>query len=261
MKTLAVVNQLGSQFDKETALLAEALQIASAGAKEDLNFADDLVCSVGADPTKDATCELVQDIPEAPGAAAYHFRNPDTNKPCMRVAYSAAVNGEWFYDASGGGDSFLELALHELFETDADPLANLFIAGSWTYKGVLYTLRAYEVCDPVQGMSSTFKLKDGTLCGLPNYVLPNNYFGPAPTGSKFDRMGLLKDAGDIAPEGYQIAAGITHEQDVFAHVVTGGSMRPGVMARKKTPGARTMQRLAQVAAVLGITDPSKMGWV
>jgi hypothetical protein len=261
VKSLAVVNQLGAQYDKETPLLAEALQLASAGAKEDLNFADDLVCSVGADPSKDATCYLVQDLADAPGAAAYHDRDPITNKPRMFLAYSAAVNGEWFYDSSGGGDSYVELGLHELFETDFDPLANAFFAGNWTHNGVLYTLRAAEVCDPTQGQSETFKLKDGTVCGLPNYVLPYAYFGPAPPGSRFDRMGLLKNAGDIAPEGYQIAAGITSEKDVFAHVVTGGSMKPGVLARKKAPGSRAMQRLTQIAAVLGVTDPSKLGWV
>jgi hypothetical protein len=115
-------------------------------------------------------------------------------------------------------------------------------------------------CDPVQGITGTFALSGGTVVDFPDYILPNAYFGPAPKGP-YDRMGALKDAGDIAPEGYQIAAGITAEKDVFAHVVTGASMKPGVMARKKVPGSRTMQRLAQVAAVLGIKDPNQLGWV
>jgi hypothetical protein len=142
-----------------------------------------------------------------------------------------------------------------------DELANLFVAGQWIRKGKIWTLRAYEACDPVQGITGKLKLKDGTVIDFPDYVLPNNYFGPAAPGARVDREGALKEAGDLTPEGYQIAARMGTEQDVFAAVVTGEKgMAPHVMARKKTKGSRTSRRLDQLANILGISDPSKIIW-
>lgn len=259
MKTLRVVNQVGSEFDKETELLAEAGTLASAASREDLNCADVTTCSAGADDgSADCTAYIVDGIPEAPGAAAYHYFDPKTGKPAMRIDHGAMVGGEWLRDSSSGGDSGVGLFLHELLEAMADEIANLFVAGSWRHKGVLYTLRALEVCDPVQGITGTLTLSGGTVVDFPNYVLPVPYF--AGLQGRVDRMGALTLAGDISPEGYQIAAGISAEKDVFAHVVTGGEMRPGVLARKKVPGSRVMQRLNQVAGILGVKEEN-VGWV
>lgn len=259
MRTLRVVNQVGAQFDRETALLAEAGTIASALSREDLNCARATVCTAGADDgTADSTAYIVDGIPEAPGAAAYHYFDPKTGKPAMRIDHGAMVRGEWLRDPSGGGDSGVGLFLHELLEAMADEIANLFVAGPWTRKGVLYTLRADEVCDPVQGVTGTLTLSDGTVVDYPNYVIPLPYF--AGLKGRVDRMGALSAAGDITPEGYQIAAGMTPEKDVFAHVVTGGSMSATVMARKKVPGSRVMRRLEQIASAIGVTDPKQLGW-
>lgn len=259
MKTLRVVNQVGAEFDRETALLAEAGTLASAASRVDLNCADATVCSAGADDgTADCTAYIVDGIPEAPGAAAYHYFDPKTGKPAMRIDHGAMVGGEWLRDSSGGGDSGVGLFLHELLEAMADEIANLFVAGPWRRKGVLYTLRADEVCDPVQGVTGTLTLSDGTVVDYPNYVLPVPYF--AGLKGRVDRMGALAEAGDISPEGYQIAAGMSAEKDVFAHVVTGGAMKPGVLARKKAPGSRVMRRLAQVAGALGVKDENT-AWV
>lgn len=265
MKSLQVVNQLGAQYDKEAVLLTEALQVGGAIARPDLGVSDSPVCTFGADDgSKDATCYLVQNLQGAPGAAAYHDRDPNTNKPRLYLAYSQTANGEWLRDPSGDGDSYVGLGLHELFEAMMDELANLFAMGPWSYNGTDYTLRAYEACDPVQGITGTLKLADGTICDLPDYVLPNAYFGPAPKGAKVDALGGLTNAGDISPQGYQIAAGITDEQSVFAHVVQGKhGLTTRAMARKKVKGSRTMQRLEQIAAALRPKDPSavKIAWV
>jgi hypothetical protein len=263
MKTLTIVNQLGSQYDGELANFAEAMTLGGQTARDDLGCAEAPVCSVGQDDGKaDATCFLVNDLPDAPGAAAYHDRNPSTNKPRLYLAYSATTNGEWFRDPTGGGDSYTGLGYHELFEAMADEPANLFAAMNWNYKGTLYTLLAREVCDPVQGITGTLTLKDGTVVDFPDYVIPNIFFGPGPVGARFDRMGALTSAGSIAPEGYQIAAGISDEQDVFAHVVTGAKgLSPRVLARKKAKGSRTALRLEQIASMLHIKDPSKIAWV
>jgi len=189
---------------------------------------------------------------DAAGAAGYHelFRD---GRPVMYSFLDAAVGG-LLYDTTGNGDSLFEIFMHEFGEAKLDETANLFIFGAWraTKTGRLYTARALEACDPVQGIGSKVTLKDGTAVGRPAWVVPRAYFDT--TGKKFaryDSEGALKEAGAIAPQGYQIAATLSGEKDVFAHVISGdGGMAGHVMARKKKPRSRTTARLVQLAAHL-----------
>ena len=99
---------------------------------------------------------IVDDIPEAPGALAFHTVD-DSGRPILKIGVSE--------NRSEGGsliDVLSESMSHEIFETERNPFVNRFVAGPWSKK-----LVADEACDPVQGTP----YREGKTA-ISNFTLP-----------------------------------------------------------------------------------------
>lgn len=253
MKTIVIVNLL-TGYDREAGLIAQALTQIAIEASMDFGCLPPNV-SVAADPSNphpaDATLVLAPHS-DAAAAAGYHFLDDD-GQPMLRAFLDGTTKGELLCDVAGAGDSLMGIAAHELLETMNDEPANLYVAAPWlSPDGMDWSLRAREVCDPVQGQVSILVLADGTKMDAPNWVT-NAYFNPkAAAGARLDRLYGLKTPGELAPNGYQIAAHITSQRDVFAAMVTHPMAGPPAAAlqAKKHRAARTQRRLRNILKVL-----------
>lgn len=135
---------------------------------------------------------LVDDLPEAPGALAYH--DNDADGPFIRVGLNTIqhAGGGW-YD---GPLSIPSVISHEVCELVGDPTAN-----RWTNdaQGVNW---ATELCDAVESDWYSVTTADGTDVSLSNFLLPA-YFNPFGAG-KLDFMGVLRTPFEIRSNGYAI---------------------------------------------------------
>lgn len=116
---------------------------------------------------------FVDDLPEAPGALAYHDNSP-TLGPYSKVGVGTILGagGSWLT----GSQSVADATLHELLEVAGDPLAN-----RWADKDA-NTSAAQELCDAVENTSIRMHgqaTPGGPLVDVdvPNFVLPS-YFNP-----------------------------------------------------------------------------------
>ncbi len=140
---------------------------------------------------------LVDDLPEAPGALAYHDNDPSLG-PYSRVGVGTVLDagGTWLI----GAFSVVNAALHEVLETLGDPIANRWAQASKNWNV------AQELCDPVQDLVFTVHVSPAQGAKLvsvdvPDFVLPSwfNPFGEPP----FDQMGLVAKPFDYS-NGYVI---------------------------------------------------------
>jgi hypothetical protein len=254
MKTVAVINLL-TNADKEVTLILESLN-AYAHIIESEGVGDAPTLDLAPDPKNppaNASAVLVlAEHSDSAGAAGYHFLGDD-GRPMLRAFLDGTESNELLRDPKGAGDSLLAIAQHELAEAVGDEDADLYIAEPWTGPdGITWTLRAKEHSDPGQGQCTTMTLKDGTIVDCGNFV-NDAYFNPkAPKGTKLDYMGLFSTPGELASGGYQIAARITQEKDVFADMVMhrGGGPHTKARASKLKPSARTARRIAQIVKML-----------
>jgi hypothetical protein len=172
--------------------------------------------------TGEIVCAIVDSLPDAPGAVAYH----DVAGHEVPVIFLARTQCNALVT---GADSVSSALSHELAETAGDPACNLW-ARDTKYEW------AHELCDAVQEWG--FEI-DGVA--VSDFVLPS-FFAPGSEGP-WNYLGTksantaLKSALATAPGGYQIRSSAGgHEVQVQGMV---GERR---LARKRNWSSRTYRR-------------------
>jgi hypothetical protein len=131
---------------------------------------------------------MVDDIPEAPGALAYHFVQAN-GIPAGKIGVGTTLKA---------GELVSVATSHEAVELQCD----IFCA-SWSYSNALKCLVATEACDPVETETYKVKVPSGASIEVSNFVTPY-YFTDDALGNALDQLGTLKKTFEIAPGGYQI---------------------------------------------------------
>jgi hypothetical protein len=175
------------------------------------------------------------DLPEAPGALAYHAVTdgiPDIEIGCDLCS-----------SVTGSGESISAATSHEMLELFGDTGANEW-ADKMDGSGLM---GAREVCDPVQ--NTGYQASNGVW--LSNFVR-NSYFIPGAPGP-WDVLGKMTSQGDFS-NGYEVQAGsptnttqvggmrglaIHHGKPVF---VVGAELTETQKKRKSHPWSRTYRR-------------------
>jgi hypothetical protein len=133
-------------------------------------------------------CHLVDTIPEAPGALAYHDVD-DHGVPYIKVGVS---------ETKKGGDTISSVTSHEAVELQCDIWCQ-----EWSFSDSLKVLVATEACDPVQAQSYDITVADGTKVPVSNFVTPAYFVESAEAGT-LDHLGKLTKPFSIADGGYRI---------------------------------------------------------
>lgn len=146
------------------------------------------ICALSDVPAKAIVFHLVDEIPEAPNALAYHTID-ERGRPVMRLGVQTIL-------ASGGtihtGANSISCAMaHEADETWCDGPCEIVVHFDGTKN--LY----YEVCDPVQG--NFYNVDD---IAMTNFVT-QRYFDAQDKDGPYDFLGVLSAPLSCAPDGYQ----------------------------------------------------------
>lgn len=132
--------------------------------------------------------QLVDDLPEAPGALGYHDIDKD-GRPYSKIAVNPSLQhgSDWLI----GTYAVITTVTHEAGETVCNPIINIMRDMNST------TSVAQEICDPVE---DTQYIHNG--CAITNFVLPSwfNPFGKAP----YDYLGKLAAPFTMTAGGYMI---------------------------------------------------------
>lgn len=172
---------------------------------------------------------LVDNIPEAPGALAYHYVQ-DNGVPAGKIGVCTTLDA---------GESVSSASSHETVELQCD----IFCA-TWSYSDRHRCLVATEACDPVQNGTYRIEVADGTRVEVSNFVTPY-YFTENALGNKLDHLGVLKRPFDIAPGGYQIQMKAGKVDNVF-----GAAVSAELRAAKAASQARTFWRHVTMALAM-----------
>jgi hypothetical protein len=194
-----------------------------------------------ADPTKvpadvDETLSLVDEIPEAPGALAYHSIDPVTDKAFGRIGAKLILDngGVALFNPAAPQTVTVASALsHEILETAEDLDCN-----DWC-DGANDVSLAKEIADPVESDIVPIYLHDGTIVGVSNFVTPAWFDPNAKATVRMDLMHKLTGGpGTIDAGGYktQRVEGATQQIN--------GDKRPEWLKAAKTKGGRGSLRLA-----------------
>ena len=188
---------------------------------------------VGASATDRKPNEVAINIadshPDEPDAEGWHQVN--SGVPDIEIALDLTSG------LTTGDNSLSSVISHEVCETAGDPGAN-----GWELRAD-GNLEARETCDRVESLS--YPASNGVM--LSNFLLPSAWI-PGAAGP-FDFMGILKNAGDIAPSSYNIIAGPpADETSVFGKSRPRilGKPRPLSLARKFGPYSRSRRRGIQL---------------
>lgn len=186
----AIVNDSTAPELTHAALLTMAADIQTAYARD---FAPAhgvlpvvvVVCSASEVPVGARQGHIVDEIPEAPGAAAYHTTDAQ-GRPMIRLGVDACR-------AEGASllDAISEALDHEIKETSRNAFVNKWLSGPWVGKKV-----ADEVCDPVQGSP----YREGSTL-LANFVLPA-WGDASDSDGPYDFRRVLSAPFAVAPSGY-----------------------------------------------------------
>lgn len=146
---------------------------------------------IGSDANIARVLHLVDSIPEAPDALAYHTID-SKGRPVLRLGVETIrsflkLDQNILDEVSKG-------ASHEVFETAINP----FVSDYTVVPGKAVML-AKEVCDPVQG---TWWRKNVGAFAMSNFVLPV-YFDGADLDGPWDYLTTLSAPLSCAPDGYQ----------------------------------------------------------
>jgi hypothetical protein len=171
---------------------------------------------------------LVDTIPEAPGALAYHFVQ-DNGIPAGKIAVSTTLAAH---------ESVSSATSHEAVELQCD----IFCA-SWSYSNRLHCLVATEACDPVQSDTYTIPTAGGAI-EVSNFVTPY-YFTEDALGEPLDHLGTVKETFGIAKGGYQIRMQGGAVSNVF-----GEGFSDEVRAGKEASHGRTFWRHVTMALAM-----------
>lgn len=169
--------------------------------------------------------ELVDDLPEAPGALGYHDVDGH-GTPYAKVAVNPSLqNGS---DWLTGRYSVLSVIEHEADETTLNPIINV-----WRDLGDGTRETAQEACDAVEDTGYHWRGADQT-----NFLLPAwfNPFGVAP----FDHLGVLAAPFTLSPGGYMIVRSPGGESQQWAKEAVYGADYPDWRRALHTRGARLL---------------------
>jgi hypothetical protein len=170
---------------------------------------------------------LVDEIPEAPGALAYH--TVEHGVPTGRIGVLTTLRAH---------ESIESATSHEAVELQCD----IFCA-SWSFSSRLGCLVATEACDPVQSESYEIDV-NGTKVEVSNFVTPA-YFADDPSGAKVDHLGSLGRSFDVARGGYQVQMKAGKVHNVF-----GQAFPDELKAAKAASRGRTFWRHVTMAVAL-----------
>jgi len=170
---------------------------------------------------------LVDEIPEAPGALAYH--TVEKGVPTGRIGVLTTLKAH---------ESVESATSHEAVELQCD----IFCA-SWSFSARLGCLVATEACDPVQGDTYDIDV-GGTKVPVSNFVTPA-YFTDDPGGSQVDYLKTLTQSFDVARGGYQVQMKAGRVHNVFGEEFP-AELREG----KAASHGRTYWRHVQMAVAL-----------
>lgn len=141
---------------------------------------------------------LVDRLADAKGAVGFH-------KADSRGFFSGAVAVEAIARLGGtmtsGGDSVSSALSHEVLEVLQNPGVNYWVEAT---DGKLL---AMEVCDPVSADSYSIEVEpqsgnDTSRVSVSNFVYPDWFHPFAPSGSRYDHMGLLSKPFETRIGGY-----------------------------------------------------------
>lgn len=147
-----------------------------------------LVSQVGDENTA-RVLHLVDTIPEAPDALAYHTVD-DQGRPVLRLGVETIRS--YLTASQNLIDEITKAMSHEVFETAMNPFVGLYC---WVPGKTV--MLSYEVCDPVQGGA----WKQGSSM-LSDFVLPA-YFDAEDLEGPFNYLGTLVAPLSCASDGYQ----------------------------------------------------------
>lgn len=179
---------------------------------------------------------LVDAIPEAPGALAYHFVQ-DNGVPAGKIGVKTTL---------GAGEDVSIATSHETVELQCD-----IYCATWSYSSRLRCLVATEACDPVQGDTYTISV-DRHPIKVSNFVTPH-YFTDNALGKQLDFMGSLQQTFAIAPGGYQIQMRTGQVHNVF-----GEEFPDAVRLGKEASQGRTFWRHVTVALAMENELPAEL---
>lgn len=131
---------------------------------------------------------VILDRPDEADACGYHDLTPQ-GLPMGKIFPKIDLDN---------GDPWSSTASHELLEMLGDPGTNLMVSRFSGRSGnILY---AYEVCDPCQDNTSSYKIKGVTVSNFvyPNWFVQINH----PKGTKFDHLGKIKQPFELLDGGY-----------------------------------------------------------
>jgi hypothetical protein len=197
------------------------------------------------DPATECPIYLQKNI-GVDGAAAYHDEDA-LGDQFIRCDFDAVPRGNILRDPLNKGESLLGLAQHEVGEAMVDPTADVWRQQPFKdhRTGRTFNLIAAECCDPVQEIADAMTLHDGTQADRIGWVIPAWFDARRSQSTQVDSHGALSDPLTLAPGGYQIAAMVTREKNVFAEVIEHHELglagwRASLKRRK---GSRTQKRL------------------
>ena len=172
---------------------------------------------------------FVDNIPEAPGALAYHFVQ-DNGVPAGKIGVETTLKA---------GESVESATSHEAVELQCD----IFCA-AWSYSDRLQCLVATEACDPVQADTYEIEVADRTKVEVSNFVTPY-YFTEDPLGQPLDHLGNLKQTFDMSPGGYLIQMKAGKVSNVY-----GADFSSALRAGKEASRGRTFWRNVTMAIAM-----------
>jgi len=171
---------------------------------------------------------FVDEIPEAPGALAYHFVQ-DNGVPAGKIGVKTTESA---------GESVSSATSHEAIELQCD----IFCA-TWSFSNRLRCLVATEACDPVQSETYTITVH-GTAVEVSNFVTPA-YFTDNALGRPLDHLGSLNRTFDVAHGGYQIQMKAGRVRNQF-----GAGFPEALRAAKEASQGRTFWRGVTMALAM-----------
>jgi len=223
---IVLINQSTAIKDDDVKRIAEACHVQLRDhVGPAWNFAEPLSVAFATATDADSFAFFfVDDIPEAPGALAYHFVD-DNGMPAGKIGVKTTLSA---------GESVSSATSHEAVELQCD----IFCA-AWSFSSEHRCLVATEACDPVQSYSYKIGKQD-----MSDFVTPY-YFTDNAIGHPLDYMGKLSKTFEIAPGGYQIQMKAGRVFNKF-----GDGLTDALRAAKEANQTRTYWRQITMAIAL-----------
>jgi hypothetical protein len=233
---IAILNQSKNVSGGEAAAMTEAVaaqvRLDAAPLWDRAPAAVVLYTDPAAVPASAHAITLVDSIADQPqGVLGFHTEDQRGKLWGVVASQPELDNGG---QMSTGDWSVSSVLSHEVLEMFVDPNCNLWANNG---KGSVYTL---EVCDPVE--APTYEVNGVSVS---NFVTPAWFDPQAPTGSRFDKLGLVRSPFSILKGGYMVYAAEGKEHQVY-----GDDFPQWRREMKSGPAARTRRRLSQAEGMI-----------